>query len=167
MTANDIATQPPGNGVQDYVQVVSFRLTNEDYAIEITTVKEIILVGDVTRVPQMPAYIEGVINLRGSVIPVLDLRKRLGIPANPVDENGRIVVVRMADRVIGLIVDAVNQVMKIPKYKIQVPPDTIACQAGDYLTGIAKLEDRMVMLLAIQDVLSETEHSALAETSLP
>lgn len=148
--------------MQDYLQVVSFRLGSEDYAIEITTVKEIILVEGITRVPQMPAYIEGIINLRGTVIPVVDLRKRFGIGAAGFDEHTRIVVTRMDGRIVGMIVDAVSRVMKIAKSSIQPPPESIACVAGDYLVGVAKLDDRMQLLLDIAKVLRSDEKAQLA-----
>jgi purine-binding chemotaxis protein CheW len=148
--------------MQDYLQVVSFRLGDEDYAIEITKVKEIILIEGITRVPQMPAYIEGIINLRGTVIPVLDLRKRFGIAGQPRNEHTRIVVTRLEGRIVGMIVDAVSRVMKIPKADIQPPPETIATVAGDYLVGVAKLGDRMQILLDVEKVLRGDELAPLA-----
>jgi purine-binding chemotaxis protein CheW len=134
--------------MQDYLQVVSFRLGLEEYAIEITKVKEIILVEGITRVPQMPAYIEGIINLRGTVIPVVD--------------HTRIIVTRMDKRIVGMIVDAVSRVMKIPKANIQPPPETIASVAGEYLIGVAKLDERMQLLLDIEKVLRQDEQVQLA-----
>lgn len=152
--------------MQDYLQVVSFRLGSEDYAIEITKAKEIILVEGITKVPQMPAYIEGIINLRGTVIPVLDLRKRFGMTESPFDEHTRIIVTRMEGRIVGLIVDAVSRVMKIPKSSIQPPPETIACLAGEYLIGVAKLDDRMQLLLDIEKVLRADEKAQLAKPAV-
>jgi purine-binding chemotaxis protein CheW len=139
--------------MQDYLQVVSFTLGAEEYAIEIHKVKEIILVEGITRVPQLPAYIEGVINLRGMVIPVVDLRKRLGVGGTGRDEHTRIMVTRLGGTIVGMIVDAVSRVMRIPKADIQPPPDTIASLAGEYLVGVARLADRMQLLLDIEKVL--------------
>ena len=147
--------------MQDYLQVVSFTLGGEDYAIEITKVKEIILVEGITRVPQLPAYIEGIINLRGMVIPVVDLRKRFGVGGSTFDEHTRIVVTRIGDAIVGMIVDAVSRVMKIPKANIQPPPDTIACLAGEYLVGVARLDQRMQLLLDIDQVLGSEEAAGL------
>ena len=147
--------------MQDYLQVVSFTLGGEDYAIEITKVKEIILVEGITRVPQLPAYIEGIINLRGMVIPVVDLRKRFGVGGSTFDEHTRIVVTRLGAAIVGMIVDAVSRVMRIPKANIQPPPDTIACLAGEYLIGVARLEDRMQLLLDIEKVLALDESAGL------
>lgn len=151
--------------MQDYLQVVSFRLGVEDYAIEITKVKEIILVEGITKVPQMPNYIEGIINLRGTVIPVLDLRKRFAIGNAENTEHTRIVITRLEGRIVGMIVDAVSRVMKIPKANIQPPPDTIACIAGEYLIGVAKLDDRMQLLLDIDKVLRRDEQAHLQPAS--
>lgn len=151
---------------KDSLQVVSFRLNREEYAIEITKVKEIILLAGVTRIPQVPEFIEGIINLRGNVIPVIDLRKRFGLPEAKKDEHTRIVVSRLEGRIIGLIVDSVSQVMKIPRVNIQPPPQTVATVAGEYLTGIAKLEDRMIILLDIEKILQMSEKEQLAAAGL-
>jgi purine-binding chemotaxis protein CheW len=148
---------------KDIIHVVSFVLHNEEYAIEITKVKEIILLEGVTRVPQMPDFIEGIINLRGTVIPVIDLRKRFGLPADTDPDQTRIVVTRMENRIVGIIVDAVSQVMKIPKANIQPPPETIAGLVGKYLTGVAKLEDRMVIMLDIECIMNTKEMMQLKE----
>ncbi len=149
--------------MNSFTQVVSFSLAKEEYAIEILKVKEIILVEGITRVPQMPDYIEGIINLRGDVVPVLDLRKRFGLPNIEINEETRIIVSRMEKRIIGLIVDSVSQVMKIPNADIQEPPDTIAGLAGEYLTGVGKVAERMIMMLDIEKVLTVHETLALKQ----
>ncbi len=150
--------------MKDFTQVVSFKLADEEYAIEITRVKEIILVEGITRVPQMPEYIEGIINLRGEVVPVIDLRKRFGLKNAELVEETRIVVSRMDKRIVGLIVDSVSQVMKLPNTDIQPPPDTIASIAGEYLTGIGKIEERMIMMLDIEKILSREEKQEVEQT---
>ncbi len=149
--------------MNSFTQVVSFSLAKEEYAIEILKVKEIILVEGITRVPQMPDYIEGIINLRGDVVPVLDLRKRFGLSNIEINEETRIIVSRMEKRIIGLIVDSVSQVMKIPNADIQEPPDTIAGLAGEYLTGVGKVAERMIMMLDIEKVLTVHETLALKQ----
>lgn len=147
----------------DVLQVVSFRLGHEEYAIEIQKVKEIILLEGITRVPQMPEFIEGILNLRGLVIPVFDLRKRFGLPEAERSEHSRIVVTRLEGRLAGIIVDAVSQVMKLPRSSIQPPPETIAHFAGSYLQGVGKTQERMLLLLDIERVLQEkVDVSALA-----
>lgn len=152
--------------MQDFLQVVSFNLHKEEYAVEITKVKEIILLEGVTKVPQMPEFIEGIINLRGIVIPVIDLRKRFGLPCPEPDDHTRIVVTRMEDRIVGLIVNSVSQVMKIPQANIQPPPDTIAGLAGEYLTGVGKVDDRLIILLDIEKIMSADEMKYLSSSSV-
>ncbi len=146
---------------KDFLHVVSFRLATEEYAVEITKVKEIILPEGVTHIPQVPEFIEGIINLRGNVIPIIDLRKRFGLPTRERDDHTRIIVTRMEGRIVGLIVDSVSQVMKIPKANVQPPPDTIATIAGEYILGIGKVDDRMLILLDIEKILSDSEKQSL------
>lgn len=150
---------------KDFLHVVSFRLGREEYAIEITKVKEIILLEGITHIPQVPEFIEGIINLRGNVIPVIDLRKRFGLAVTERNDQTRVMVTRMEGRIIGLIVDSVSQVMKIPKSNIQPPPETIASMAGEYLLGVGKLEDRMIILLDIEKILRANEKASLSEVS--
>lgn len=147
---------------KDFLHVVSFKLHQEEYAIEITKVKEIILLEGITRIPQVPEFIEGIINLRGNVIPIIDLRKRFGLSAEERTEHTRIIVTRMEGRIIGLIVDSVSQVMKIPKADVQPPPDTIASISGKYILGIGKVDERMIILLDIEKILTESEKQSLA-----
>ncbi len=104
------------------IQLVGFRLDNEDYAIAITKIQEIILMKPITRIPQVPDFIEGLINLRGSVIPIVNLRKRFGLPARQVDDDTRTIVVNIHDKTVGCTVDAVTQVMRINRDQIQPPP---------------------------------------------
>lgn len=160
-TAPPATSQRDAAQAQNALQVVAFRLGDEEYAIEITKAKEIILVDGITRVPQMPPWIEGIINLRGTVIPVIDLRQRFGLPAVGRDDHARIIVARLDGRIVGMIVDAVSRVMKIPQADIQPPPETIAGLAGAYLVGVAKLDGRMQFLLDAEKILQAGERAAL------
>ncbi len=143
------------------IQVVSFRLANEEYGIEITKVQEIILVGEITRVPQTSRYIKGLINLRSTVIPIVDLRLRFGMAEEPSTDETRIMVMNVAGKTIGIIVDAVSEVLRISKEQIAPPPPTISGLGRDYLTGLAKLEKRMLILLDVERLM--TTDSGLAE----
>jgi purine-binding chemotaxis protein CheW len=134
-------------------QIVSFRLADEEYGIEITNVQEIILVGDITRVPQAPPYVKGLINLRSTVIPIVDLRLRFGLTEAPPSDDTRIMVVNVSGRVIGVIVDAVNEVLRISQEQIAPPPTTVAGLGRDYLIGLAKLEKRLLILLDITKIM--------------
>jgi len=136
------------------IQVVSFRLANEECGIEITKVQEIILMGEITRVPQTSNYIKGLINLRSSVIPIVDLRLRFGMPAEPPSDDTRIMVMNVAGKTIGIIVDAVSEVLRIAKDQIAPPPPTVAGLGREYLTGLAKLDKRLLILLDADRILS-------------
>jgi purine-binding chemotaxis protein CheW len=149
---------------QSQMQVVTFHLGDEDFAVEITKVKEIILIEGITKVPQVPAYIEGVINLRGVIVPVIDLRKRLGMHTKAVDQESRIMITRLEDRSIGMIVDSVSKVMKIPRADIMPQPDSISSMAKDYLVGLAKVEKGILLIIDLEKVLSSPEKANLAKT---
>lgn len=144
------------------IQLVGFRLDNEDYAIAITRIQEIILMKPITRLPQVPDFIEGLINLRGSVIPIVNLRKRFGLPAREVDDETRIIVVNVHDKTVGCIVDAVTQVMRINRDQIQPPPLSVLAVAHQYLSGLARLDDRLLIILDIDRLFDE---QALAAAS--
>jgi purine-binding chemotaxis protein CheW len=139
------------------MQLVSFRLANEEYGIEITKVQEIILMGEITRIPQTPEYIKGLINLRSSVIPIVDLRQRFGMTCEDATDTTRIMVVNVEGRTIGIIVDAVSEVLRINHSHIAPPPPTVAALGKEYLTGLVKLEIRLLILLNIDRILSLEE----------
>lgn len=155
-------TRTSDSAIKDLLQVVTFRLAGEEYALEITKVKEVILPAGITRVPQMPDCIVGIINLRGNVIPVVDLRTRFHLGERKADEQTRILIAKPSGRTVGFIVDAVSQVLKISRGDLQTPPETIAGIAQKYLRGIAKLGDeRMILLLDVEAILDPSELAAL------
>lgn len=143
------------------MQLVSFRLAQEEYGIEITKVQEIILMGEITRVPQTPDYIKGLINLRSTVIPIVDLRLRFGLTEEASTDETRIMVVNVAGKTIGIIVDAVSEVLRITKEQIAPPPPTVAGLGREYLTGLVKLENRLLILLDIDKILGREETAAV------
>jgi len=147
-------------------QFVLFHLAEEDYALNIQNVQEIIRVPDVVRVPRAPSYVEGVINIRGNVLPVINLRSKLGLPASSYDDRTRIVVVDIDGTVTGLVVDAVREVRKISVSQIAESPRLLKDHlATNYLQGVVKQEDgrRSILLLNLNNVLSEAERSNLHE----
>src|SRR4051794_35489398 len=145
----------------DEQQLVVFELGAELYGVEIARVHEIIRLQTVTRVPRAPAFVEGVINLRGKVIPVVDLRRRFGLPSAEHTRSSRIVVVEIGDQVVGIVVDGVSEVLRVNNATIEPPSPVVAGVESDYLHGIAKLPDRLVILLNLDRVLARDERRAL------
>jgi purine-binding chemotaxis protein CheW len=135
-------------------QMVLFKLGNETYGLDISTVHEIIRMQPITKVPKTPFYVEGVINLRGKTIPVIDMGKRFGMDKIEKDKNNRIVVVNLQDTIMGIIVDSVTEVLSIPADSIEQVSDVVTTTNSDCLSGIAKLTDKMVILLELNKLLS-------------
>lgn len=131
------------------LQFVGFRLDRSDYAVAIRRVQEIILMTPITRLPQTPAEVEGLINLRGSVLPVINLRTRFGLEPREFDDETRIVVVNVGSRTVGLIVDAVSQVMRVAEDQVQPPPPGVASVAVSAISGLVKEGDRLVIALDV------------------
>ena len=133
--------------------VVIFRLADEFYALDIQAVQEIVRMQTITSIPGSDFWVEGITNLRGRVVPVVDLRKRCGVEAGEYSAETRIVVVGSATGMVGLIVDAVSEVMRIPGDQVEQPSSIVAVPENTYLRGIAKLEDRLVSLMDLEGVL--------------
>jgi len=144
-------------------QLVSFDLATESYGVDIGAVREIIRLQEITNVPRTPEFVEGVINLRGKVIPVVDLRKRFGLPVGDQSAENRIVVVDIGGQDIGVIVDAVNEVLRIFNDSVEPPSSVITTADSDYLMGIAKVDDKLLILLDLESVLSAEERAVLAD----
>jgi purine-binding chemotaxis protein CheW len=148
-------------GSGDERQLVVFQLGAELYGCEISRVHEIIRLQSVTRVPRAPAFVEGVINLRGKVIPVVDLRRRFGLPTAEHTRASRIVVVEIGDQVVGIVVDGVSEVLRVNSAIVEPPSPVVAGIDSEYLHGIAKLSDRLVILLDLDRILAREERRAL------
>ncbi|MDR7415621.1 MAG: chemotaxis protein CheW [Armatimonadota bacterium] len=143
--------------------LVVVRLDRERYGFAIEHVHEIIRMQEVTRIPRAPAFVEGVINLRGQVIPVLDLRRRFGLPADQRDGSTRIVVVEMDGNRVGVVVDAVLEVLRVPESSVVPPEDLLGPGQVAFLRGVAKHGDGLILLLDLPRVLEVTEQQALRE----
>ena len=138
----------------ELLQLVSFHIGQEEYGVDITKVQEINRMAEITKVPQAPTHVEGVINLRGKVIPIIDLRKRLGVESKEYDKNTRIVVVEIETEVMGMIVDSVSEVLRISKSTIEPPPEIANGTNSDYIQGVAKMEDRLLIFLDLSKVIN-------------
>jgi purine-binding chemotaxis protein CheW len=142
-------------------QLVVFELANEHYGVEISAVESIIKMQTITVVPHAPDFVEGVTNLRGSVLPVIDLRKRFGLALQETNKSSRIVVVTIEGVKVGMIVDAVSEVLRIADEAIEPPPPMVTSVDTAFITGIAKVADRLVILLDLPRVLSMQEKTEL------
>ncbi len=132
---------------------LTFRLADEDYGIEICYVTEIIGIQKITKVPDMANFIKGVINLRGKVIPVMDVRARFGLSPREYDERTCVIVVNVNQQDIGLVVDRVNEVVDIPVSQVEPPPLAAQSQASRYIRGIGKMGDSIKVLLDAEELL--------------
>jgi len=152
-------------------QYLTFQLGGEMFAVGILNVKEIIEYGHLTEIPMMPAFIRGVINLRGAVVPVIDLAARFGGKTTQVARRTCIVILEVADQElrsdIGIMVDAVSEVLEIPSSEIEPPPSFGARIRADFISGMGKIAGRFVIILNINNVLSVQEISMLSELSPP
>ena len=135
-------------------QYVGFEVDGQHYAFQIEQIQEIVILEQVTRTPQVADYIEGVSNLRGSIIPIINLRRLFGLDPKPSDGETRTIVVNVGERTMGCTVDAVSQVIRIPEESIQPAPDTVTVDGANYVFGFAKLDDCLVILLDIDELLS-------------
>ena len=147
------------------LQVVGFRIGNETFGVRIGSVREIVRVPEITSVPSAPDTVEGVINLRGKIIPVMDLRKRFGHMDIQPDKKNRILVVELDNKLIGLIVNAASEVLKIPPCEIEPPGTVFAEGESSYVTGVGKLKGRLIILLDVSKLLHQQEVKRLEEAA--
>lgn len=152
------------NGGEDLLQIVSFRVGDEEFGFDILRVQEIIRHQHLTRVPNSSEFVDGVINLRGKVIPVIALRKCFGITQQPGDGQTRIVVLEVQGTILGFIVDSVPEVLRIPNSAVAAPP-RFAKNEREYVSGVAKLEDRLLLLLDVDRIMSMQETKVAAAAS--
>ena len=140
--------------VEQTEHLATFFLDREEYGVDVRLVQEIRRVTEITQVPRAPEFIKGVINLRGRIIPVIDLKKKLGLGEVGVTKLSRIVVVTLKGRLLGLLVDGASQVLKVPVSLIEPAPEEVVQKGGDYLRGVAKLEGRLIILIELPTVLA-------------
>jgi purine-binding chemotaxis protein CheW len=151
--------------LNELLQLVSFELNGEEYGIDILSVQEINKMTQITKVPNSPTFVEGVINLRGRVILVIDLRTRLNIEKKEHDKDTRIIVVEIKKRTIGFIVDAVNEVLRIPVNVTEAPPELVSGIDSEFIKAVGKLEDRLLILIDLEKILSATETEKISQVA--
>jgi purine-binding chemotaxis protein CheW len=147
------------------LQVVGFRIGNETFGVRIASVREIVRVPEITAVPSAPETVEGVINLRGKIIPVMDLRKRFGHVDLQPNKKNRILVVELDNKLVGLIVNAASEVLKIPPSDIEPPGTVFAEGESSYVTGVAKLKGRLIILLDVDKLLHQQDVKRVEEAA--
>jgi purine-binding chemotaxis protein CheW len=139
------------------MQLVSFKLGEETYGIEITKIREIILVGEITQIPETPAYVKGLINLRSTVIPVIDLRVRFSLANSELTPESRIMVLNVGSRTIGIVVDSVNEVLRVTPQEISPAPPTVTSSGNEYMTGLVRLKEDLLILLDVDRLFGDEE----------
>jgi purine-binding chemotaxis protein CheW len=142
-------------------QLVVFNLANENYGVDIAAVDGIVKMQPITAVPHAPGFVEGVTNLRGEVLPVIDLRKRFGLPQGEITKDTRIVNVEMDGVKVGMMVDAVSEVLRVTEENIEPPSPIVVTVDSAFITGIAKVDERLIILLDLARVLSTEEQTRL------
>lgn len=147
----------------DLMQLVSFKLGNEEFGIDIGRVQEINMMMQLTKIPNSNQFIEGVVNLRGKIVPVVNLRERLGLSKKEDDNRTKIIVSDVNNKLIGYIVDEVNEVLRISKSIIEPTPEIITGVNSDLIQGVAKLEGRLLILLNLDKLLSSAEINHLQQ----
>ena len=145
----------------ELLQLVTFSISDEEFGVDILKVQEIIRTMEISKVPRAPDFVEGVINLRGKVIPIIDLRRRFGLAHKLHDKNTRIIVIEMTDVIVGFVVDAVSEVLRIPTSTVEPPPPVVAGMDSEYISGVGKLEGSLLILLDLDKLLSSDDMAAL------
>lgn len=143
-------------------QVVSFRIGRELFGVYIHIVQEIVRVPEITPVPEMPGFVEGVINLRGKIVSIIDLSKRLKIESSARTKASRILIVEVEKKTVGLLVDAVTEILRIPPESIEPAPDIVTSVGAEYIMGVGKLPDKLIVLLDLKNILKPEEIKRLA-----
>ncbi len=158
--ADQVATAAaPAPAPEPELQLVAFELDREEFGVPIGQVREVVRVSHVSRVPQAPPHIRGVVNLRGRILPVVELRTRLGLPPAELGPRSRILIVEVYGRTLGLLVDAVSRVVRVPRSAVVPPPEEVVSGRSDYITGVARLDPRLLILLDLDKALLLTVDS--------
>lgn len=148
--------------MSEYKQYVNLLLNNEKYGIDIMDIEEILRMMDITKVPKAPSFVEGIINIRGKVIPIVDLRKKMALPANEYTNATRIIVVNLKGKQVGFIVDQVDEVLRVDSSLVDRAPAASTSVDNSYIKGVARLQTGMVIILDVHHVFGSSEANALS-----
>jgi purine-binding chemotaxis protein CheW len=146
----------------DLRQFISFTVGEEEYGLELLLVKEVIRVRKITWLPKAPAWVKGIFNLRGDVIPIVDLRDKFGLPQREQTASTRVIVTEIDGKLVGMMVDSASQVVRISAGQIDPPPPMLGGLSQEFITGVGKLDDRLIILLDTRRILSSDEVEELA-----
>jgi len=150
------------NGHDELIQLVSFMVADEEYGVEVLRVREIIRMPGITRMPNTPAHVEGIINLRGQVIPIISMRRRFGVSESDYGSRTRIIVMDVGGGLTGFIVDAVSEVIRIHASEIQPPPSAVSGGLGqEFITGVINHAERLLVVMDIDQMFSDEEHTQI------
>lgn len=155
--------------VEETIQIVSFKLGNEEFGVDVFQIREIVTLDKgITRVPKSPNFVEGVINLRGDIIPIVDLRKRFGLSLPPIGLNSRVIIVEVGEEGsrVGMTVDAVVGVSRIPKSALRDAPSITKGVEAYYIAGVAEFDNRLIVLLNLERALSKDEVREINESKM-
>ncbi|WP_094229158.1 chemotaxis protein CheW [Methanolobus psychrotolerans] len=153
-----------GSSSEELLQLVICQLSNEEFGIEISKVKEIIRIPYITKIPQVLHYVEGIINLRGNLIPVINLADRFGLEHEENDEHSRIVIVEIGNLVAGMVVDSVTEVLRMNSDSLEPAPDIITKGVSErYIQGVGKINDRLLILLDIDMIFTEEQKKKMGQ----
>ncbi|WP_434577249.1 chemotaxis protein CheW [Thermoanaerobacterium thermosaccharolyticum] len=144
-------------------QIVIFKLNDEEFCVDIMDVLEIIRMQTITKVPDVPSFVEGIINLRGTVIPIIDLKKRLKLKLTNYDDDTRIIIIKINEKSVGFIVDSVTEVLHVENGSIKEAPDIIAGIGKEYIESVVSYEDRLIINLDLEKILTENEKKEIEE----
>jgi purine-binding chemotaxis protein CheW len=154
------------SGGDQLIQLVSFMLSNEEYGVEVLKVREIIRMPGITKMPNTPSYVEGIINLRGKVIPIISMRKRFGLVEVDHDIHTRIMVMDVGGGLTGFIVDAVSEVIRIHSSEIQPPPAMVSGNIDqEFITGVFNHTDRLLIIMDVDQMFSPQEREYFGSAS--
>jgi purine-binding chemotaxis protein CheW len=165
MSTNALMKVGESSQQDELIQLVSFMLADEEYGVEVLKVREIIRMPTITKMPNVPPYVEGIINLRGKVIPIISMRRRFNLTENENSSQTRIIIMDVAGSLTGFIVDAVSEVIRIHSSEIQPPPSMVLSGGigQEFITGVFNHAERLLIIMDIDRMFSDDERESFAE----